>query len=108
LKQFKFQDLDEVPGTGDLKMSRGQKAGTILTLVLGAAAGAVVALLLTSETGEELRGDVAAGVSDGVKQVRAKGKDLKHRAQKQLERAKDHLEDAIKAGDGAYNQAKKA
>jgi len=89
-------------------MSGGHKAGTILTLVLGAAAGAVVALLLASETGEELRGELAAGVTDQVKQVRAKGKDLKQRAHKQLERAKDHLQDAIHAGDTAYNQAKKA
>jgi len=42
-------------------MTRDHKAGTILTFAMGAAAGAVAALLLAPKTGEELRGDIAAG-----------------------------------------------
>jgi gas vesicle protein len=89
-------------------MTRDHKVGTVLTLVLGAAVGAVAALLLTPKAGEELRGDVAAGVSDGVNQVRAAGKNLRNRAQKLVDQAKDHVQDAIEAGDKAYSQAKKA
>jgi gas vesicle protein len=89
-------------------MTKDYKVGTILTLVLGAAVGAVAALLLTPKAGEELRGDVAAGVSDGVNQVRATGKNLRNRAQKLVDRAKDHVQGAIEAGDKAYSEAKKA
>ena len=58
-------------------MTRERKVGTILSFVLGAAAGAVTALLLPPKSGTELRGDIAEGVSDGVNQVRSSGKDLK-------------------------------
>src|ERR1700693_2808933 len=54
-------------------MTREHKVGTILSFVLGVAAGAVTALLLAPKSGTELRGDIAEGVSDGVNQVRSSG-----------------------------------
>ena len=89
-------------------MARDHKAGTLLTFALGAAVGAVAALLLAPKAGEELRGDIAAGVSDGVNQVRGTGKDLKRRTQKTVALAQDHVQDAIEAGQQAYSQAKPA
>jgi hypothetical protein len=50
----------------------------------------------------------AAGVSDGVDQVRSAGKDLNRRAQKIVALAQDHVQDAMEAGQAAYSQAKKA
>ena len=76
-------------------MIRDHTVGTILTFVLGAGVGAAAALLLAPKAGEELRGDIAAGVNDGVNQVRSTGKDLKQRAQKVVELAKDHVQDSI-------------
>jgi gas vesicle protein len=75
---------------------------------MGAAAGAVAALLLAPKTGEELRGDIVAGVSDGVNQVRGTGKDLKRRTQKTVALAQDQVQDAMEAGQEAYSQAKQA
>jgi gas vesicle protein len=89
-------------------MTRNHNVGTILAFVLGASVGAVAALLFAPKAGEELRDDIAEGVSDGVKQVHSTGKDLKKRAQKLADLAKDQVQDAIEAGDNAYNQAKKA
>jgi gas vesicle protein len=89
-------------------MTRDNWPGTILTFVLGVSLGAVAALLFAPKAGEDLRGDIAEGVSDGVNQVRSTGKDLKKRAQKFIDLTKDHVQDAIEAGDDAYNQAKKA
>jgi gas vesicle protein len=89
-------------------MTRDNWPGTILTFVLGVSLGAVAALLFAPKAGEELRGDIAEGVSDGINQVRSTGKGLKHRAQKLADLAKDQVQDAIEAGDNAYNQAKKA
>jgi gas vesicle protein len=89
-------------------MRREQVPGTILTFVIGAGVGALVALLLAPKSGEELRGDIVDGVNDGVNQVRSTGKDLKRRAQKVVDMAKDQVQDAIDAGDRAYNQAKNA
>ena len=89
-------------------MTRENKVGTILSFVLGAAAGAVTALLLAPKSGAELRGDIAEGVSDGVNQVRSAGKDLKHQAQKLVNSAKTRVEDAVDARQDAYGHAKNA
>jgi gas vesicle protein len=89
-------------------MTGETKVGTILSFVLGAAAGAVTALLLAPKSGAELRGDIAEGVGNGVNQVRSSGKHLKHRAQKLVNSAKARVEDAVDAGQDAYDQAKNA
>jgi gas vesicle protein len=89
-------------------MTRDQWPGTILTFILGVGVGSVAALLFAPKAGEELRGDIAEGVSDGVNQVRSTSKDLKQRAQKLVDLAKDHVQDAMEAGHNAYSQAKKA
>jgi len=89
-------------------MIRDHKVETILTFVLLAGAGAVIALLLAPKAGEELRDDIADGVSDGVNRVRSTGKDLKRRAQKIVALAQDHVHDAVEAGQEAYSQATKA
>ena len=87
-------------------MARENKAGKILSFVLGAGAGAVAALLLAPKSGAELRDDIVEGVNDGVSQVRSSGKDLKRRAQKLVDSAKARVEDAVDAGQEAYDHAK--
>ncbi len=89
-------------------MTRNHKLGTILTFVSGVGVGATVALLFAPTAGEELRADIAEGVRDGGNLVRSAGKELKQRAQKVVSLAKNHIEDAIEAGDKAYSQANKA
>ena len=89
-------------------MSKNNVPGTIFTFILGVSVGAVAALLLAPKAGEELRDDIATGVSDGVNQVRSTAKDLNRRAQKIVTLAQDHVQDAVEAGQEAYSQAKKA
>jgi len=91
-----------------LTMNRKQIPGAVATFAVGAGVGAALALLFAPKSGEELRGDIADGVNDGVNQVRTTGKDLKRRAQRVVDMAKDQVQDAIEAGDNAYNQAKRA
>jgi len=89
-------------------MTRDHKVGTILTFALGAGVGAAAALLLAPKTGEKLRGDIAAGVSDGVDQVRGAGKDLNRSARRAVTQAQDHVQNAMDAAQDAYSHAKKA
>jgi gas vesicle protein len=89
-------------------MSRDNKVGAILTFALGVGVGAAAALLLAPKSGEELRGDIADGLSDGVDQVRNGGKVLRRKAQKIVALAQEHVHDAMEAGQDAYNHAKKA
>lgn len=88
-------------------MTRNHIPETILSFLVGAGIGAVAALLLAPKSGEELRGNLAEGVNDGLNQVRATGKDLKRRAEKVLDLARDQVQDAVNAGNSAYNHAKK-
>jgi gas vesicle protein len=89
-------------------VTRDKWPGTILTFVLGVSVGAAAALLFAPKAGEELREDIAEGVSDGINQVRSTGKDLKRRAQKVVALAQDHVHAALDAGQDAYKSSKNA
>jgi gas vesicle protein len=89
-------------------MSRGNASVTIFIFILGVSVGAVIALLLAPKAGEELRDDITTGLSVGVSHVRSAGKDLNRRGQKTVALAKDHVQDAIEAGNRAFSQSKKA
>jgi gas vesicle protein len=89
-------------------MTKENTPRTILTFVLGAAAGAVAALLFAPKAGEELRNDIAEAVNDGVNQVSGKGKELRRQAEKLVDRAQDQVQGAIKEGENAYSRAKNA
>jgi gas vesicle protein len=88
-------------------MSRNHITETVLTFVVGAGIGAVAALLLAPKSGEELRDDITEGLNDGLNYVRTTGKDFKRRAQKVVDMARDQVQEAVDAGDNAYNHAKK-
>jgi gas vesicle protein len=75
---------------------------------LGAAAGAVAALLLAPKSGAELRDEISEGVGNAVNQVRSSGKDLKHRTQKLVSSVRASVEEAVDAGKAAYDNAKNA
>lgn len=85
-------------------MTRKNKVGTILIFSLGAAAGAVTALLVA----RELRGDIAEAANDVVNQVRSSAKDVKHRTQKLVNSVKASVEDVVDAGQAAYERARNA
>lgn len=89
-------------------MTRDRKVGTVLTFVLGASIGAVVALLFAPKSGAELRDDIADGAGDDINRVRHTGKKLKRKAQETAALAQDHLQDAIEAGEEAYSRTNKA
>jgi gas vesicle protein len=89
-------------------MTRDLGRGTILTFILGAGVGAAVALLFAPKAGEELRGDIAEGMSDGLNHVRRIGNDLKLRTQKLVGKTQVQVQDAMEAGRNAYSEAKKA
>ena len=80
-------------------MPRTDGPGTILMFILGVGVGALAALLLARKPGGELRSDLAEGVNSRVKQLRRTGKDLRKRARKIVDVAKDQVQAAIELGD---------
>ena len=83
----------------------GGAAGTILvTFVLGALAGAAVALLLAPATGEETRRILGEKAKEG----RDKASDAARQGREFINRQRDNLATAIDRGRDAYNQARGA
>jgi gas vesicle protein len=89
-------------------MMRAGAPGIILTFIVGAAVGAVTALLFAPNSGEELRASIASSTNEGLDQVRGAGKQVKQSAHKLVDTAKAQVQDAIDAGEAAYNLAKNA
>jgi gas vesicle protein len=89
-------------------MIRENTPRTILTFLLGAAAGAAAALLFAPKAGEELRDDIGEAVNDGVNQLSVKGKEIKNQAEKLVGHAQDQVQGAVVAGANAYSRAKNA
>ena len=81
----------------------GGAAGTIVvTFVLGAIAGAAVALLLAPASGEETRRILAEKAKEG----RDKASDAARQGREFINRQRDNLSTAIDRGREAYNQAR--
>jgi len=80
-------------------------AGTILvTFVLGAIAGAAVALLLAPASGEETR----RVLSEKAKEGREKASGAARQGREFINRQRDTLSTAVDRGREAYNQARGA
>jgi len=83
----------------------GGVAGTIVvTFVLGAIAGAAVALLLAPTSGEETRRVLA----DKAKEGRDKASDAARQGREFINRQREHLQTAVDRGREAYHQARGA
>lgn len=71
----------------------------IIGFIIGAAAGAVAALLLTTKTGEELRAEIKAAVTDLSKKVEEKASKVKNIT-------REKYEEIVHSVVDAYNKAK--
>ena len=80
----------------------------VVPFLLGAAVGAVAALLFAPKTGEVLRSNIADSVSEGSRRLSAQGKDLKQRVQKAVGQAQDQTREVIDMGEDAYSRAQRA
>lgn len=87
-------------------MTIDHKTSSLLTFVLGAAVGAVTALLLAPKAGAKLRGDIAAGADRGVRKARSTAHALKRRTQKIVDVAQQEIDAALKEAQNSYSQAK--
>jgi gas vesicle protein len=86
-------------------MNTSNMSGSILTFVLGVGVGAVGALLLAPRTGKELREDISGKVTDGANELKAAGKHVKRKAQSFVTNAKERVDEAVQAGEAAFNAA---
>jgi gas vesicle protein len=88
-------------------MARFDGPTTAVTFLIGLGVGAVTALLLAPKAGDELRGNIADGFNDHVAQARNGVKKIGRRAQAFVDQAHGQIQDAVDAGEQAYNVAAK-
>jgi gas vesicle protein len=77
----------------------------LMTFLVGLGIGAVAALLFAPKSGEELQADIVDKANEGIDHVRRSGNQLKQRARNLADSARDQVQDAIDAGQTAYDRA---
>lgn len=84
--------------------NNGSSAGSVLVaFVLGAAAGAAVALLLAPASGEETRRKLGEKAREG----RERAESLARDGREFVNRQRDHIASAVERGREAFDQARK-
>jgi gas vesicle protein len=84
--------------------NNGSSAGSVMmAFLLGAAAGAAVALLYAPAPGEETRRKLA----DRAREGRDRAEGLARDGREYLNRQRDHLTSAVERGREAFEQARK-
>jgi gas vesicle protein len=89
-----------------MKDNRG--AGRFVTFAVGLGVGTVAALLFAPKAGEDLRDEIAEGATDRMNQARSAVRKIGKRTQAFVDQANNQINDAVEAGESAYNNAKKA
>jgi gas vesicle protein len=89
-------------------MTRDFGTGMFVTFALGLGVGAVAALLLAPKAGRDLRDDIAEGAADRLNQARRTARKIGKQAQTIVDETADQINDAVGAGEIAYNNAKNA
>ena len=95
-------------------MSRENKwAESLFTFVVGVGAGAALGILFAPRSGQDTRdilkesaNDLVDTVNEGFDEAMSATRDCARRAQDGIEEAKDHLRQAVGAGERAYHDAK--
>ena len=82
----------------------GSSAGTVLvSFLLGAAAGAAIALLYAPAAGDEMRRRLAEKAREG----REKAEDLAREGRDFLDRHRDTIQEAVDRGREVFDEARK-
>jgi gas vesicle protein len=89
-------------------MTRDFGTGMFVTFALGLGVGAVAALLLAPKAGRDLRDDIAEGAADRLNQARRTARKIGKQAQTIVDETANQINDAVAAGEIAYNNAKNA
>jgi gas vesicle protein len=87
-------------------MSRKNWPEIASTFAIGLGVGAILGLLLAPRSGEETRGLLREKAQEGMDEAVAQGKKVARKAQRAADNAKEVVNDAVEAGQGAYREAR--
>jgi gas vesicle protein len=87
-------------------MSRKNWPEIASAFAIGLGVGAILGLLLAPRSGEETRGLLREKAQEGMDEAVAQGKKVARKAQRAADSAKEIVNDAVEAGQGAYREAR--
>ncbi|HXN51154.1 MAG TPA: YtxH domain-containing protein [Candidatus Acidoferrum sp.] len=73
---------------------------------IGLGVGAILALMLAPQSGEETRALLREKAQDGIDEAIEQGKKVAQKAQRAADNAREFVNDAVEAGQGAYREAR--
>jgi gas vesicle protein len=73
---------------------------------IGLGVGAILGLVLAPQSGEETRALLREKVLEGIDEAVSQGKRVARKAQKAADSAREFVNDAVEAGQGAYREAR--
>ena len=87
-------------------MTRRNWPETISVFAIGLGVGAILGLMFAPKSGEETRALLRGKARDGVDQAVAQGKRVARKAQTAADSAREFVNNAVEAGQGAYREAR--
>ena len=73
---------------------------------IGLGVGAILGLVLAPQSGEETRALLREKAQEGIDEAVSQGKRVARKAQKAADSAREFVNDAAEAGQGAYREAR--
>ena len=73
---------------------------------IGLGVGAILGMMWAPQSGEETRALVREKAQDGIDEAVSQGKNVARKAQKAADKAREFVNDAVDAGQGAYREAR--
>jgi gas vesicle protein len=73
---------------------------------IGLGVGAILGLVLAPQSGEDTRALLREKAQEGIDETVSQGKRVARKAQKAADSAREFVNDAVEAGQGAYREAR--
>ena len=73
---------------------------------IGPGVGAILGLVLAPQSGEDTRALLREKAQEGIDETVSQGKRVARKAQKAADSAREFVNDAVEAGQGAYREAR--
>ena len=73
---------------------------------IGIGVGAILGLVLAPKSGEEMRAMLREKAQEGIDEAREQGKRVARKAQRAADSAREFVNDAVEAGQGAYRESR--
>ena len=87
-------------------MSRKNWTEITSAFAIGLGVGAILGLVFAPQSGEDTRALLREKAEDGIDEAVARGKKVARRAQAAADNAREFVDQAVEAGQGAYREAR--